>query len=124
LRDWTFQTELIEDWRIILKTELRPYFDQIIFEVLAKAHKDLNKENGPRKATVEEEIFRIRNSNCFYIDILIGIFIQNISSILDDRNYQIYKVKLEGKGWYEAYYNDYLFDLGDQILFIHFGGSD
>ena len=130
VKKWEITAERItENWRNVLKTDLRPYFDQIIKEVYTKTNKQiLFDENGGLKQNYQDLINKVRLDGNFYIDhLLIEKFLDRIEMIIGKQP-QLYKVEvnwhISDEGWYELYYNDFLFDLGNEILFLHFGGSD
>jgi hypothetical protein len=95
--------KLIDDWRVILKTSLQNYFSQKQYL--------LNNTYG-KLDILQENLFK-------KLELVIA------------NNYEFYSVKVdwnlpegEYEGFYECYQNDYLFDLGNEILFLHFGSSD
>ncbi len=133
VKNWIIYTEKVnEDWRIVLKKELRPYFDQIIVEVFSKTNKKLlYDERGHYQTGALEIIEKIRTDRHFYIDHLLQEkFLDHIEKIVT-KEPLLLRVEIDwqpkGKdyeGYYEGYCNDFLFDLGSNILFLHFGGSD
>jgi hypothetical protein len=129
VKHWEIKTEFKYNWRSTLKSDLRPYFDQIIKEVYLKTNVEtLFDEKGSPKHNYQELIDNVRLDNKFYIDhLLIDKFLDKIETIVG-KEPQLYKVEvnwhISDEGWYELYCNDFLFDLGNKILFLHFGGSD
>ena len=109
VKNWSVKTENItENWRVVLQRELTPYFNQIIKDVLPAV---INRQN------FDNNIISLIDKFCDCLEKIVSI------------NGQLLKVEIdwnsgEYEGFYECYENDYLFDLGDKILFLHFGSSD
>ncbi|WP_163410806.1 hypothetical protein [Flavobacterium ajazii] len=130
---WLVKTEpVVTNWRDVLKKELRHYFDQIIAETFIKTNRQiLFDERGHYKQGAEKLIEKIRLDDDFYIDHLLqDKFLDCLENIVGEQP-RLYRVEIdwhpkeeEYEGYYEGYCNDFLFDLGNQILFLHFGGSD
>ncbi|RAW00751.1 hypothetical protein [Pseudochryseolinea flava] len=128
VKRWTFDLkENPTDWNVVLKDELLSYFGQYILQ--AKQPYIKNEYEGKRNDEFDDISRRIileSQTNC---EFLLDTFLISIKKIIGDR-YIFYKMKVNWntpKGyevWYECYENDYLFDLGEQVLFLHFGGSD
>ncbi len=130
VKNWKITTELVaSDWKLFLKKESRPYFDQIIGEVFQKTNKDLiYDEKGHYRKNADQLIENVKQDSRFYIDHLLQEkFIEALEKIVSE-NPVLYKVEVDwhisDEGWYEMYYNDIIFDLDDHILFLHFGASD
>jgi hypothetical protein len=128
VESWTFKTdEVLEDWKIVLKKELLGYFGQYLLD--AKQPYIKSEYEGKRNDEIDEigrKIILESRTNC---EFLLDTFLLDIQKIIGD-NYIFYKLKVNWSTpngwemWYECYENDYLFDLGNKILFLHFGGSD
>jgi hypothetical protein len=133
VKNWLITTEFITDnWRTVLKKDLRPYFDQIIVEVFSKTNRlTLFDERGHYKQGATELVEKVRLDNKFYIDHLLQEkFLDCLEQIVGNEP-QLYRVDIdwqpidkEYEGFFELYFNDFLFDLDNHILFLHFGGSD
>ncbi|MBO9731450.1 MAG: hypothetical protein J7623_22610 [Chitinophaga sp.] len=132
-KNWLVTTTLITgNWREVLRKDLRPYFDQIIAEVFTKTNRTtLFDERGHYKQGAKELIEKVRLDNSFYVDHLLQQkFLDCLEQIVGSEP-QLYRVEIDWQpsdkafeGYYEGYCNDFLFDMGNQVLFLHFGGSD
>lgn len=125
---WTFNTsEISADWKALLKDELLPYFGQYILH--AKQPYIKSEYEGKRNDEFDQVSKRIileSDTNC---EFLLDSFLLDIQKIIGDRfSFNRLKVNWDTPNGYEVFYecyeNDYLFDLGEKILFLHFGGSD
>ncbi|CEN35336.1 hypothetical protein CCYN49044_320001 [Capnocytophaga cynodegmi] len=125
---WTFEIrEVLDDWKTVLKNELLGYFGQYILQ--AKAHYIRNEYEGKSNDEFDKigkKIILESDTSC---EFLLDTFLSDIQKIIGDK-FLFNKLKVNWdtpdgyEVWYECYENDYLFDLGDKILFLHFGGSD
>ncbi len=101
VKNWIIDYQLIdEDWKIIFERELLSYFNQI---------------------NVEGSLYQSYNAST-----LLAFFIENIEDIIKTES-KFYCIDINwrvNEGWYENYANDYVFDLENKILFLHFGSSD
>lgn len=133
VKNWLVKTDLIAgNWRDVLKKDLRPYFDQIIVEVIHRSNRQaLIDERGHPKPGANELIEKVRLDNSFYIDHLLQEkFLDCLEKIVGNQP-QLHRVEIdwhpigkEYEGFYEGRCDDFLFDLGSHILFLHFGSSD
>ncbi|WP_156120734.1 hypothetical protein [Capnocytophaga cynodegmi] len=125
---WTFEIrEVLDDWKTVLKNELLGYFGQYILQ--AKAPYIRNEYEGKSNDEFDKigkKIILESDTSC---EFLLDTFLSDIQKIIGDK-FLFNKLKVNWdtpdgyEVWYECYENDYLFDLGDKILFLHFGGSD
>jgi hypothetical protein len=129
VKNWTFDLkEMNRNYQEILKQELLGYFGQYLLQAKMPYIKDLYEgKKGEEFAAINEKIILHHDTNCEYI---LDDFIDTVGQLVGDR-YTFYRLQVnwhftdERYEWfYECYENDYLFDLGDQFLFLHFGGSD
>jgi hypothetical protein len=99
---WGFSFTQKNDWQSILKRELVSYFGQYIL---------YSTEN-------------VKITNEYNVEYLLNLFIEKIENLLP-ANYTFHTMKVHWSGaFYECYENDYLFDLKENVLFLHFGSSD
>lgn len=103
------------------------YFGQHILQ--AKAPYIRNKyesKSNNEFDTIGKKIILESGTCC---EFLLDTFLSDIQKIIGDK-FSFNKLKVNWdtpdgyEVWYECYESDYLFDLGDKILFLHFGGSD
>ena len=112
---WTFEiSEIKEGWKTRLKKDVTPYFGQYVLQT-----KEQFTEN-------EAELILNNHNN---VKRLLVLFINDLEQLVKN-NSKFYTVEVhwvnpyDYEGWYETSHNDYLFDLGEQIVFLHFGTSD
>ena len=112
VKHWMVSTELVtSDWKTVLKTESRRYFDQIIGEVFKKHNQHLIYDSrGGFKEDANELIESVKHDNHFYVDHLLQEkFIESIEKIVG-KDPKLYKVEIDwhssNEGWYELYYHD------------------
>ncbi len=84
--------------------------------------------NGGYKENANELIDNIKQDSHFYVDHLLQEkFIESLEKIVGEKP-KLHKVEVDwhssDEGWYELSYTDFLFDLNDKVLFLHFGASD
>lgn len=128
VKSWTFtMNEVSTDWKALLKDELLSYFGQYILQ--AKQPHIKSEYEGKRNdefAEIGKRLILESRTNC---EFLLDSFLLDIKKIIGD-NFSFNKLKVNWdtpngyEMWYECYESDYLFDLGEKILFLHFGGSD
>jgi hypothetical protein len=138
VKNWIISTENIDnDWRNVLKKELRPYFEQIIEEVYKITNKGiLYDENGRLRENAINLIDKVKQNSQFHIDhVLMDKFFDCMEKIILP-NSELIRVCVNPypeNEIYEGYYggghylggpNDYYFDLETEILFISFGTYD
>lgn len=125
-KSWEIKTEILNgNWRKILQNEIIPFFDQIIFEAIRNIDKNLSEDS------LGIIINDIRKNIDFHIyHLLLDKFCDCVEEFLP-LNPIFMRVEInwtpenaDYEGFYECYSRDFLFDLGDQILFLHFGISD
>jgi|GEM_PF-4486398 len=128
VKSWTFDLkEISTDWNTLLKNELLGYFGQYILQAKEPYIKsEYEGKSNEDFADISKRLIIESRTNC---EFLLSTFLSNIKKIISD-NFTFYKLKVNWntqngyESWYECYENDYLFDIGGQILFLHFGGSD
>lgn len=128
VHSWTFDLKAVAtDWRETLKHELIWYFGQYILQAKQSfIQNEYRQKEGEDLNNFHKRIILDSGTNCEFI---LDSFINDINKIVKG-NFTFYKLKVNWEtpkgyeAWYECYENDYLFDLGEQILFLHFGGSD
>jgi hypothetical protein len=124
VKTWIINYEVIEeDWKIILKKELHSYFGQIFSNSYLYITEGLNKNI---QSQIQERINKVVISHNDTIDNLLLFFIHKIESLITTESiFKKVMVDWDNKeGYYENYVNDYAFDMGDQLLFLHFGSVD
>lgn len=128
VQSWTFSLEEVKtDWKPILKNELLWYFGHYLLHAMGP---QISAEYAGKTVDEFDEINRKiilqSRTNCEHI---LDTFLSDIDRIVGER-FAFYKLKVhwstsEGwEQWYECFENDYVFDLGEEILFLHFGESD
>ncbi len=131
---WEVETEKISgDWRLNLQNEIKPYFDQVMVETIRYFSKD-------EKETLDYQVFEnliesktqmMRKEMNFHIyHLLLYKFCDCLEQFVS-KDAELIRVIINWhpkdkpyEGWYEGSSSDFLFDLGNEILFLHFGGSD
>ncbi len=97
---WNTNTKkLYENWKVLLKKDLFDYFNQnktLTLDSLEKLYENLF-----------EKLEKLILYPCEFYKVDVDWTLNDID-----------------KSFYECYQNDYLFDLGNQILFLHFGSTD
>ncbi len=128
VQSWTFSMEEITtEWKILMKDELLWYFGHYILEA-KRPHLSAEYEGKTYDefSEINKKIILQSRTNCAHI---LDTFLLDIEQIIGE-HFSFNKLKVHwstGEGceqWYECFENDYLFDLGEEILFIHFGESD
>ncbi len=130
VKNWTFDlTKPSAAWNAVLRDELIYFFGQYIWQ--AKSRFLENEANEKNKQGLLDDFIKetiLNGRTCF--EYLLNNFIDDLGKIIGE-NYSFYKLQVNwttdgGKyeSWYELYENDYLFDLGEKVLFLHFGASD
>lgn len=128
VESWTFSVdEVSADWKTLLKEELLSYFGQYLLQ--AKQPHIQCEYEGKRNeefAGIGKRIILESRTNC---EFLLDTFLLDVEKLIGDRfSFNTLKVHWNSPNgyetWYECYENDYLFDLGKHVLFLHFGGSD
>ena len=128
VKSWIFELkEISTDWNTLLKDELLWYFGQYILQAKTPYIKsEYEGKNNEEFIGISKKLILESQTNC---EFLLNTFLSNIKKIIGD-NFTFYKLKVNWSTqngyevFYECYENDYLFDIGGQILFLHFGGSD
>lgn len=129
-KNWTFHAVNTESsqWESILRLELEPYFSQIISDVYCTFNrKDLMSYDLYFHSNVEEKVKRVKAYYQNNIEMILSEFIFLVKSIVKDSGFTKVEVECnteEYEDFYECYANDYIFDLGNYYLYLHFGGSD
>ncbi|GIJ97652.1 hypothetical protein CAPN001_22210 [Capnocytophaga stomatis] len=125
---WNFEiTEILDDWKTVLKNELLDYFGQYILQAKAPyIRNEYESKSNDEFDKIGKKIILESDTSC---EFLLDTFLSDIQKIIGDK-FSFNKLKVNWdtpagyEVWYECYENDYLFDLGEKILFLHFGGSD
>ena len=128
VKNWTFDLNSDDqNWKEIFNKELLFYFGQYILQAkspyLSKEYEGLRNEQFEGK---NREIILRSETN---VEILLSLFISRIEMLVGSK-YEFFKLKVNWDSssgyeyFYECYENDYLFDLGSEVLFLHFGASD
>ena len=128
IKTWTFDlTRINSDWKIVLKDELLFYFGQYIIQAkipyIRREYEGLTKDLSDKK---NKELILESRTNA---EFLLTKTIDQIGNLVNTDSV-FYKVHVNWDSpdgyerWYECYENDYIFDLGNELLFLHFGGSD
>jgi hypothetical protein len=132
VKNWIFTTEKIGgQWQDFLAKDIRQYFDQILIEVFHKTNPDeFRNEKGHYKNDIEKKIEQLRKDQDLNIDFVVGKFVQHLKTYVGTDS-EIIKIEVnwhppnsEYEGFYECYSNDYIFEIEDKYLYLHFGGSD
>lgn len=132
VKNWIFTTEKIQGrWEDFLTNDIRQYFDQILIEVFQKTSpQEFRDEKGQYRNDIGPKIEKLRKNRDLNIDIVVGEFVQHLKNYVGDET-ELIKVEVnwhppdaQYEGFYECYANDYIFEIGDQYLYLHFGGSD
>lgn len=127
VKTWTFDVEEIaSDWKLMLKDELLMYFSDYITTPMYPYFKsEYDGKSKDEQDRIKKAII-LRHSNA---EFLLDTFISDIEAIIGT-NYSFNRLKVNWSTptgwelWYECFEQDYLVDLGEKILFIHFGESD
>lgn len=125
---WNFEIrEVLDDWKTVLKNELLGYFGQYILQAKAPyIRNEYESKSNDEFDKIGKKIILESDTSC---EFLLDTFLSDIQKIIGDK-FLFNKLKVNWdtpdgyEVWYECYENDYLFDLGEKILFLHFGGSD
>jgi hypothetical protein len=125
---WTFVlNEISSDWKLLLKDELLTYFGGFILRVKQPyINSEYDGKPNDEFDSISKKIILESHSNCEY---LLETFLIDVQKIVGEK-FIFNKLKVNWDSpfgyemFYECYENDYLFDLGEKILFLHFGGSD
>lgn len=129
-KNWKFNIVDTEStqWENLLKEELKYYFSQIITDVYCTFNlKGLRSSDLYDTRETKEKISQVDKYYENNIEMVVSEFIFLVRGIVKESEF--IKVYVDWhtdkyEGFYECYANDYIFDLGEQYLYLHFGGSD
>lgn len=131
VKNWVVTTEdLGTEWRAQLEQELRPYFDQIVKEVFVMAKREELYEDGQLKEGAEASVQAMRGHHFLNVKRMVSVFLDELGKLVPEGssllkanvNWSPPNAKYEG--FYECYAHDFIFDLGGEYLYLHFGSSD
>lgn len=131
---WEVETEKISgDWRLNLQNEIKPYFDQLMVETIRFFSKD-EKETLSYQAfesIIESKTQMMRKEMNFHIYHLLLDKVCDCLEQFISKDAELIKVTIDWnpkdkpyEGYFESESSDFIFDVGDKILYLHFGTSD
>ena len=131
---WEVETEKIGgDWRLNLQNEIKPYFDQLMVETIRFFSKDEKEifSHQEFESLIENKTQMMRKEMNFHIyHLLLDKFCDCLEQFIP-KDAELIRVTIDWspknkpyEGYYEGSASDFLFDMGNEILFLHFGISD